>query len=87
MGGGKTFLGGLGQDPQKVISFDHFVQENAHFFYSTQSWGEEQTGWGEARQMPPSPTSGYVTGFRLCYTSDIMTIEFEIRQVSDLQYY
>ncbi len=46
-GEGKTFFQGVGgQDPQKVISFDHFVQENKkyNFLHFTQSWGRGQAG-------------------------------------------
>ncbi len=37
------FFWGGGQDPQKVISFYHFVQVNAHFDF-TQSGGGQQAG-------------------------------------------
>ncbi len=34
-----------GQDPQKVIDFHHFVQGNYHFFLDfTQSWGQDNLG-------------------------------------------
>ena len=56
LGGGKQFFRGV-QDPQKVInSFDHFVQENAHFFLDfTQNGGGQDNHFGA---VAPLPTPG-----------------------------
>ena len=68
-----TTLGG--QDPQKVIGFDHFIQENANFFMISQkvgtffrdftdSWGGGKTTffWGKCPPLPPpgAATEAYV---------------------------
>ncbi len=46
--GQEIFGEGGWQNPQKMISFDHFVQENANFFLNfIQCWG-----------MPPLPSPG-----------------------------
>ena len=43
-----------GQDHQKVISFDHFVQENAHFFsISLKVGGQDKVFWAFVPSCPP----------------------------------
>ena len=56
--GGRHFSGG--QDPQKVIGFDHFVQENAHFFLISLKVGGPDNFFGG--QMPPLSSPGASTG-------------------------
>ncbi len=64
-----------GQDPQKAIGFDHFIQENAHFFLIlqkvgpffldfTESWGKETGGRGQDKiggHLPRLSTPGTTT--------------------------
>ncbi len=52
-----------GQDPQKNIGFDHFVQENVNFFLISLKVGGKLEGqdilqWGNC---PPKPPRGYAT--------------------------
>ncbi len=51
--------------PQKVISFDHFLQENANFFLILLKVGEGEARWKDillgGGQLPPKPPHSYTT--------------------------
>ncbi len=58
-GGGEQEIFQWGQDPQKVISFDHFVPENVHFSWFHSNVGGQTGGRGQdifwGGYLPPRP--------------------------------
>ena len=58
-GGGEQEIFQWGQDPQKVISFDHFVPENVHFSWFHSNVGGQTGGRGQdifwGGYLPPCP--------------------------------
>ena len=78
------------QDPQIVISFDHFVQENTHFFLISLKFVAH---WGQDKKAP-LPTPGAATApclnlspkdsfFTFCYHLIIPILELMLSWLND----
>ncbi len=52
-GGGQDIFQGRGKDPQKVIGFDHFVQEKSHFFLISLKVGGGAEGQDTLQAIAP----------------------------------